>query len=211
MTSLPTLALLFCGIVFDAACLVYPSLLLGAPHDLRMRLFRLARVAALALPLLALFFSGLAARADNGTARRARIALRFGALAMPVILVAAAFTRLEFRFILPVPAVAVVYGLICAASIAQQRVAAPELWGWRLVAASTAAGLLMGLYAFDAPFLGDFAGPYDGALRATIRAAHEGAMVAGMALIIGSRAFAAKGAVDEDRSYRRRRRQTADA
>jgi hypothetical protein len=211
MTPLLPLASLFCGILFDAATLVYPPLSLGAPDELKMRLFRLTRVGAVALPLLAILFSGLAARAGDRRARRADIALRFGALTMPIVLAAAVFARIEFRTLLPLPALAVVYGLNRAASIARQRVDVPELWGWRLVAASAAAGLMMGLYAFDAPLLGDFAGAYDGPLRAAVRAAHESAMVAGMALIVGSRACATKGAADEDRSYRRRRRQTADA
>jgi hypothetical protein len=209
--ALLPLALLFCGIVFDAATFMYPPLSLGATGDLRMRLFRLARIAAVALPLLALFFFGVAARVKDRTARRAAVALLCGAFAMPIVLAAAAYTRLEFRMLLPLPALAVVYGLIGAASSARKRASVAELWGWRLIAASTAVGLVMGLYAFDAPLLGDFAGAYDGALRATIRAAHETAIVAGMALIVSARGFVPKGVADEDRSYRRRRRQTADA
>jgi hypothetical protein len=206
-------ALLFCGILFDTATLIHPPLALGAPDGLRMRLFRLARVAAVALPLLAVFFSGLAARIQNEIpmVRRANRALLFGAATMPLVLAAAAFTRLECRMLLPLPALAIVYGVVCAASIARQRAAVTEVWGWRLVAASTAAGLVMGLYAFDAPFLGAFAGPYDGALRAAIRVAHEGAILIGMALILLSRAFESKGVVDENRAYRYRRRQAADA
>jgi len=178
------LALLLCGALFDAATVVYPPLSLGAADGLRIRLFRLARVAAVALPFLALFFSGLAARAGNDrTSRRGAAAMLFGAAAMPCILAAAAFSRLEIRMLLPLPALAVVYAAVCGALLAWRHARAPELWGWRLVAASTAGGLVMGLYAFDAPFLGNFAGAYDGALRTIIRGVHEGAIVLGMALI----------------------------
>ncbi len=209
--SLPV-ALLNCGILFDAATAAYPPLSLGAWDGLRMRLFRLARVAAVALPLLALFLSRLAARVgdDRPTARRAHRAMLFGAAAMPLLLAAAAFSHLEFRMLLPLPALAVVYAAVSAALLA--RGARPaELWGWRLVAASTAAGLVMGLYAFDAPVLGNFAGAYDGALRTAIRVAHEAAIIAGMALICLCQVFVKKGVADEDRAHRYRRRQAADA
>ena len=212
--SLLLAALLFCGLLFDAAAVVYPTLSLGAGDGLRMRLFRLARIAAVALPLFAIFFSGLAARAGGGTrtARRGAAAMLFGAFVMPVVLAAAAFTRLEFRMLLPLPAMAVVYGATCAASLARPHAGLLELCGWRLIAASTAAGLIMGLYAFDAPFLPDFAGPYDGLLRALIRRAHEGAIVSGMALIFLSRVlFESKGVGHENRTYRDRRRQIANA
>jgi hypothetical protein len=209
--SLPV-ALLICGILFDAATAAYPPLSLGSGEGLRMRLFRLARVAAVALPLLALFLSRLAARvgSDSATARRARRAILFGAAAMPLLLAAAAFTRLEFRMLLPMPALAVVYAAFSASHLAR-RADAAELWGWRLVAVSTASGLVMGLYAFDAPLLGNFAGPFDGALRTAIRAAHEAAIIAGMALICLCQVFVKKGVADEDRAHRYRRRQAADA
>jgi hypothetical protein len=209
--SLPV-ALLICGILFDAATVAYPPLSLGAWDGLRMRLFRLARVAAVALPLLTLFLSDLAPRVGGGSAmaRRALRAMLFGAAAMPLLLAAAAFTRLEFRMLLPLPALAVVYAAFSAALLARGAHPA-ELWGWRLVAASTAAGLVMGLYAFDAPLLGDFAGAYNGALRTAIRAAHEAAIIAGMALICLCQVFAKKGVADEDRAHRHRRRQAADA
>src|ERR1041384_6865408 len=208
--SLPV-ALLICGILFDAATAAYPPLSLGAWDGLRMRLFRLARVAAGGVPLLALFFPRRAARvgSDSATARRARRAMIFGAAAMPLVLAAAALTRLELRMFLPLPALAVVYAAFSAALLARGAHPA-ELWGWRLVAASTAAGLVMGLYAFDAPLLGNFAGGYDGTTRVLMRAAHELAIVAGMSLIsLGH--FVTKGAADEDRPRRHRRRQTADA
>ena len=209
--SLPV-ALLICGILFDAATAAYPPLSLGAWDGLRMRLFRLARVAAVALPLLALFLSRLAARvgSDSATARRARRAMIFGAAAMPLVLAAAALTRLELRMFLPLPALAVVYATF-SASLLARRAHPAELWGWRLIAASTAAGLVMGLYAFDAPLLGDFAGAYDGALRAAIRGVHEASIVSGMTLIFLCQVFGKKGAPDEDRSHRYRRRQAADA
>jgi len=206
-------ALLVFGILFDAAALAYLPLSLGSGEGLRMRLFRLARVAAVALPLLAIFLSGLAARVadENAAARRALAAMLFGAAAMPLILAAAALTRIELRMLLPLPAIAVFFGAASAASLARRHAGLLELCGWRLVAASAAAGLIMGLYAFDAPLLGNFAGAYDGALRAFIRAAHEAAIIAGMALIFLCQVFEKKGAADEDRSHRYRGRQAADA
>jgi hypothetical protein len=209
--SLP-LGLLIIGILFDAAAFAYPPLSLGAADGLRMRLFRLACVAAVALPLLATFLTRLAAcaRDENGRAGRAQRAMLFGAAAMPLVLTAAAFTHIELRMLLPLSALAVVYATFSAALLAR-RAQPAELWGWRLVAAGTAAGLVMGLYAFDAPLLGNFAGPYGGPLRALIRAAHEIAIVAGMALISLCQVFGKKGAADEDRPHRNRRRQAADA
>ncbi|HEY1265811.1 MAG TPA: hypothetical protein VGH16_01045 [Candidatus Binatia bacterium] len=210
--SLPLRLLVF-GILFDAAAFAYPPLSLGAADGLRMRLFHLARVAAVALPLLAIFSSDLAARVggEDGKSDYARRAMLFGAAAMPLVLTAAAFTRIELRMLLPLPALAVVYAALSASLLARRCAPRPELWGWRLVAAGTAAGLVMGLYAFDAPLLGNFAGAYDGVLRATIRAAHEAAIVAGMALISLCQVFGRKGAADEDRPHRHRRRQAADA
>jgi hypothetical protein len=207
------LVLLLCGVIFDAAAMIYPPLSLGAPDDLRMRLFRLARVAAVALPLLAFLFSGLAARIHNDISMvwRAQRALIFGAIAMPVVLFAAAFTSVEFRFLLPLPATAVVYGAVSASLLARDHSGSAELWGWCLVVAGTSAGLVMGLYAFDAPLLGNFAGPYDAVLRAAIRGAHEAAILAGMALISLCQVFGKKGVADEDRSHRHRRRQIANA
>jgi len=205
------LVVMAAGVLFDAASLAHPALSLGAPDDLRMRLFRLARVAAVALPLVALLFSGVAERVDatDAAAQRGSRALLFGAVAMPVILAAAALTRLEFRLLLPLPAVAVVYGAASAALLAPRGLPL-ELWGWRLIAASTAAGLVMGLYAFDAPLVPAFAGAYDDLPRFVIRRAHEGAIVWGFALIFLSRWFE-KGAEDEDRSHRHCRRQAANA
>jgi hypothetical protein len=205
--SLLPLSLLFCGVVFDAAAMVYPPLSLGAADALRMRLFRLATVAAMALPLLAFLFSGLAAHAD-AAARRGFHAMLFGAVTMPIVLAAAAFTRLEFRLLLPLPALAVVYGAVSAALLARRH-GRPELWGWRLIAASTAAGLVMGLYAFDAPLVPPFAGAYDDLPRRVIRGVHESAIASGIALIFLSRLM--KGAEDENRSRRHRRRQAANA
>jgi hypothetical protein len=178
-----------------------------------MRLFRLAQVAAVALPLLAVFLSNLAARFGDETGKvdRARRAMAFGAAAMPLVLTTAAFTRIELRMLLPLPALAVVYAAVSASLLAQHGAPRPEVWGWRLVAAGSAAGLIMGLYAFDAPLLGNFAGPYDALARAAIRAAHEAAIVAGMTAISLSQVFSRKGAADEDRPRRHRRRQAADA
>jgi hypothetical protein len=69
----------------------------------------------------------------------------------------------------------------------------------------------MGLYAFDTPFVPNFAGPYDGLFRALIRRAHEGAIVSGMALIVLSGALEKKGVAHENRTDRDRRRQIANA
>jgi hypothetical protein len=207
------LALLLCGVLFDAAAFAYPPLALTAANDLRMRLFRLARVAAIALPLLALFFSDLAGRAgtESATARRGGRAMVFGAVALPIVLIAAALTRLEIRLLLPLPAIAVFFAAASAASLARRHAGLLEFSGWRLIAASTAAGLVMGLYAFDTPFVPNFAGPYDGLFRALIRRAHEGAIVSGMALIVLSGALEKKGVAHENRTDRDRRRQIANA
>jgi hypothetical protein len=204
--SLLPLPLLCCGIIVDAAAMVYPPLL-GAADGLRMRLFRLATVAAVALPLLAFLMSHLAH--FDGAARRGFRALLFGAVTMPIVLAAAALTRLEFRLLLPLPALAVVYGAVSAALL-ERRHGRLELWGWRLIAASTAAGLVMGLYAFDAPFVPRFAGAYEDLPRLVIRGVHESAILSGIALIFLSRWFE-KGAEDENRSHRHCRRQAANA
>ena len=192
-------ALLALGILFAAVWLrlhFRPEIFLSGPDgDLRERLFRLARVAAVALPILALLFSGLAARAGppSRVARLGGAAMLFGAVTMPAVLAAAAYTRIELRMLLPLPALAIVYAAASGVELARRHGCRAELWGWRLIAASTAAGLVMGLYAFDAPFLANFAGAYDDSLRRLIRLAHESAIVSGMALIFLAYALEKKG------------------
>lgn len=191
------LALLLLGILFDAAWLALrfrPEIFWAGPDgDLRERMFRLARVAAVALPVLALLFNRLARRAPPGRAARlGGAAMLFGAVAMPAVLAAAAFTNVKLRFFLPLPALDVFFAALSGLVLAGRGAPRLEKWGWLSITAATGAGLAMGLYAFDAPFLPHFAGAYDDFPRRLIRLAHESAIVSGMALIFLARALEKK-------------------
>ena len=169
---------------------------LGPADSLRWRLLRLARVSAIALPVLAFLFERLASRADpqSRAGRWGGVALQVGAAMMPIVLADAALTRVEIRFLLPFPAGAVFFGTLCGLSLSRQYALRSETLGWLLIAASMAAGLFMGLYAFDLPLLPvNPMGDYHDLVRRLVRHAHVAAILSGFALIFFSRRMEKRG------------------
>jgi hypothetical protein len=162
---------------------------IGPEDGLRMRMLRLARVAAIALPVLTVLFAGLSSRADphSRAVRWGGIGMLWGTIGMPAVLAAAALTRVEIRFLLPFPAGAVFFGTLCGLRLSRRHALRLETWGWFLIAASMAAGLFMGLYAFDLPLLPmNPMGDYNDLLRRIVRHAHVAAILSGFALIFFS-------------------------
>jgi hypothetical protein len=196
--------LVFCFGIFLAAAtglfelkpqIFLPSYI-GPEDGLRMRMLRLARVAAIALPVLTVLFAGLSSRADphSRAVRWGGIGMLIGTIGMPAVLAAAGFTRIELRALLPVPADAILFGTLCGLWLSREHAQPLEMWGWFLIALSMGAGLLMGLYAFDAPLLPpNFAGAYNDYGRRLIRLAHVGCILLGFSTIFFSRAVEKRG------------------
>jgi hypothetical protein len=178
------------GMLLDAVVglsAAVPSLpfhpLLGPEDGVRLRMLRLARVAAVALSVLTILYHGLIAQteAQEQYARRGQMALMWGTVAMPIILTAAAFTTVHLKYLLPLPALALFVGTITGARLAKQQATPLELWSWRLIAFSMAVGLLMGLYAFDGPLPSpEFLGGYNDFARRLSRLGHAYAIVLGL-------------------------------
>jgi hypothetical protein len=185
------------GMVLDAAMGLFaaepawflPSYL-GPPDGVRMRMLRLARAAAIALPAVTLLFEGLAARAASGRplARQGRALLWTGVATMSTILAVAAFTSLLAKFLLAVPALTTFAGTCVAVALAHRHARPLEVWGWVLVASSMGGGLLMGLYAFAGPFPDPvFLGAYNDFPRRLVRLGHAYCIVLGLVAIFLAR------------------------
>jgi hypothetical protein len=162
---------------------------LGAADALRPRLLRLARASALALPVLAQLYRGLAARAPSvPMVRWGGWAMVCGAVGMPVLLTTTALGSVSWKYLLALPADAVFAGTLVGAWLARRHARPLERWGWRLIAASMAMGLLMGTYAFEDPPAapGDL-GEYGSSPRCLMRVGHAGAVVLGMLGIVVAR------------------------
>lgn len=162
----------------------------GAADGVRLRMMRLARVAAIALSVLTLlYFSGLG---RSTTHRKAAdwggLALACGAIGMPLILAAACFTSLHWKYLLALPATATVVGVYSAFISSLRRATPLECWGWGLIATSTSAGMLMGLYAFDGPLATpEFLGGYNETPRRLSWLAHSYCIVLGIMAIFLAR------------------------
>ena len=191
------LAIICSGMVLDAVMgtselssrLFLPSYI-GAEDGLRLRMLRLARVSAIVLPVLTLLHQGLAEHADPRTrsVRWGRIGMLCGTIGIPVILTIAGFMNFGFKLLLPIPANAIFIGTLCGAWLAKRHARPLELWGWLLIAVSIAAGLVIGLFAFDGPLPPPgFVGGYNDVVRTLIRLAHTYCIVFGLASIFVSR------------------------
>jgi hypothetical protein len=167
-----------------------PLAFLGPEDGVRLRMLRLARVAATALSVTAFLYQELADRAGwtRPLARGGQIALWIGVLGMPTVLSAASFLRLEIKYLLPIPALAAFVGVCAGVGLAARRGRPLEVWGWTLIAVSMAAGLLIGTYAFDGPLpTPDFMGIYNAWPRRLTRLGHAYCILLGLLSIFLAR------------------------
>ena len=156
---------------------------LGPEDGVRLRMLRLARVAVTALSVTAFLYQGLAERVGptRPLVRTGQIALWLGVLGMPTILTAAAFLRLEIKYLLPIPALGALTGVCIGIALAARHARPLEVAGWILIAASMGAGLFMGLYAFDGPVpTPDFLGAYNDWPRRLSRLGHAYCILFGL-------------------------------
>jgi hypothetical protein len=163
---------------------------LGSEDGVRLRMLRLARAAAIALPVVALFYEGLACRADlhRSLARWGRTALWCGVAGMSAVLAVAAFTSVRVKYLLPLPALTTFAGACIGVVLAHRHARSLEVWGWLLIAASMAVGLCMGLYAFDGPLPApDFLRGYNDFARRLSRLGHAYCIVLGLLSIFIAR------------------------
>jgi hypothetical protein len=164
---------------------------LGPEDGVRLRMLRLARVAVTALSVTAFLYQGLAERVGptRPLVRTGQIALWIGVLGMPTILTAAAFLRLEIKYLLPIPALGAFTGVCIGIALAARHARPLEVAGWILIAASMGAGLFMGLYAFDGPVpTPDFLGAYNDWPRRLSRLGHAYCILFGLLGIFLARA-----------------------
>ena len=173
--------------------------LLGPYEEYTLRALRLARVAAIVLPVLTLLQRDLPADvrprsldSDDALARAGRHAILCGAAGMAPLLLASGLVLEGLKALLVFPSVAALIGSAIAARLAARHAPRLEAWGWLSIACSMAAGLLMGLYALADPWVTiSFAADYNGALRRAVRWVHVCAVMLGLVAIFISRQFTA--------------------
>jgi di/tricarboxylate transporter len=103
---------------------------------------------------------------------------------MPLILTLAAFGPAGLKYLLPLPADAVLFGSGAAAWLAFREGRVSERWGWSLVFGSMVVGLLLGGFAFEGPLPAPavFTGYLD-PMRSLTRLGHAYAIVLGMLML----------------------------
>jgi hypothetical protein len=125
---------------------------LGPEHGIPLRMLRLARVAAIALPIQALHYENLRPEApERPVVRWGGLALAYGALGMPVVLTLAALGNPILKYLLPLPADALLFGAGVAVWRAFRGKSVAVRCGWSLLLGSMLVGQMMGGYAFDGP------------------------------------------------------------
>jgi len=163
---------------------------LGPEDGVRQRMLRLARAAAIALPVVTLLYRELAARHGlrDRVVRWGRAALLAGMVGMPLTLAAAAATTPDLKYLLELPAWALLAGTLAGVRLAWAQAGLLESWGWSLVATSMVVGILMGAYAFDGPFEPPRSiGGYNELPRRLTRLAHAYTIVLGLTSIFVAR------------------------
>lgn len=172
---------------------------IGPVDGVRLRMLRLARVAAIALSVLVMIWPGAEVRERmeerkngrkeaSGWVRWGWMGLLIGAVGMPLVLTTAALTDLRFKYLLPIPADAVFLGTLAGAWLAMRQRRRLEAWGWSLIAGSMVVGLLVGGYAFDGPLRSpEFMGAYNDFTRRVTRLGHAYCIVLGLLTIFVAR------------------------
>lgn len=184
------------GALHTAGVVADPTRALGDVDAIERRMFRLASMAACAVPLLALLAAWehqtfAAAGAPPRPWRLAELVLRLepwlfavGACTLAALLAAAAFVHREIAWALPIGSDTALAGCAAAAVRARRRRDKRALFGWLLVVASMSAGLLMGTFAFGGPLPAPSAiGPYHSETRTMLRDLHVAMIAAGLAII----------------------------
>jgi hypothetical protein len=161
---------------------------LGKEDGVRLRMLRLAAVAATALPLLTLLYRNLTSDSPVSWNRWGCRAMLVGAIGMPMVLAAACFIDVNLKYLLPIPALAMTGGVILALLLARRTASSLEQAGWLLVAVSMTIGLFIGLYAFDGPLPAPaFVGGYNEFVRRLSRLGHAYCIVFGLLAILLAR------------------------
>lgn len=176
------------GMLLDAGMglrSLLPELLaayLGPEDGVRMRMLRLGRVASIALPIQAILYDRLRQNApERRVVRWGGLALAWGAVGMPVVLTGAALGNLGLKYLLPLPADAVLFGAGVGVWLAFHDKSWSLRWGWSLLLASMVMGQLMGGYAFDGPLPAPPAfGGYLDFARSLARIGHAYAILLGL-------------------------------
>jgi len=173
--------------LFAANAATFLPQYLGAEDGVQLRMLRLARAAAIALSTLCLLFRALPDPATSGPLeRRAQAGFAIGMTGMPIVLTAAAFVWIHFKWLLGIPALSVFGGVCVAVWLSRRRAPALEEFGWLVIAISMGVGLLIGMYAFDGP-LPSPVGEYNDYPRRLSRLGHSYAIVLGLICIFASR------------------------
>ena len=178
-------ALSFHGIVSSAL-----GASLADSNTLPLRMLRLARVAAMTLPVLALLYRRLAERwaLTSAAASWGCLAIFAGAALMPAVLCLASWVDPRCKYLLPLPATLVFFACVIAVRLARGAAGHREAFGWLLIATSMGAGMLMGTYSFEGPLPSpNFVGDYGDFVRLLIRQAHGYGIVFGIAAIFAAR------------------------
>ena len=163
---------------------------LADPNMLPMQMLRLARAAAMTLPVLALLYRRLAERRALASAAASWgcLAIFAGAALMPAVLCLASWVDPKCKYLLPLPAMLVFFACSIAVRLAREAAGRAEYFGWLLIATSMGAGMLMGTYSFEGPLPPPkFVGDYADFARLLIRRAHSYGIVFGIAAIFAAR------------------------
>lgn len=167
--------------------MLYPDIFqpewLGGQSGVRLRMLRLARVAAIALPVLTLLFFDLTYRLKIKTrlAKWGNWCLIGGAVLMPLTLAVSCFTLISLKYFLVVPATAVCLGTWVGCHIVFRHGSLLERFGWIVIALSLLMGMLMGMYAFDGPLpVPSGIDNYQDLTRRLMRMGHATAIMYGM-------------------------------
>ena len=198
-------AMLVCSLLGEAVgalaaggFIASPTAVLGEQDSVERRLFRLAMMAARAVPVLALLAalspratetaprgSALGARAAWWTLHLQPLAFLVGATTLPAILALSAFVHREIAWTLPLGADTSLLGCAAAAIAARRHEDRLAYFGWLTICVSMGAGLLMGAYAFGGPMPAPAAiGDYATLTRTLMRDAHVVALGAGLVAVV---------------------------
>lgn len=157
---------------------------LGPADGVRMRMLRLARVAALALPAQAILYQQLRREGpEPRVIRWGALALGWGAVGMPLVLAAAALGDLRLKYLLPLPADLVLFGAGVAVWLTFRGGDRLERVAWSLLLGSMLVGQGMGGFAFAGPLPAPAGfGQYQEFVRSLVRTGHAYAIL--LALLV---------------------------